>query len=91
MNCQTCFTGPDPCSKWVNLKTRTHGNHTRHTDQEQVARVRACNFVKFETMQSPVLKIVTCTDVWTSTAGGPGILFLVRFNNFAWTVGFYWS
>ena len=63
--------------------------------QEWATRVRACNYVKIETGWNfpPVLKIVTPTAqaMQNVSVHVTSVLFLVRFNNFALTMGFYWS
>ena len=61
-------------------------------------RVRACNYVKIETGRNfpPVLKIVTRTAqagkmLMLLSVHVTSVLFLVRFNNFTLTMGFYRS
>ena len=60
--------------------------------EERAARGRACNCVKFQTSRNllPVLKTVTHAQRHVAKHV-LGVLFLVRFNNFEWTTGFYCS
>ena len=82
-----------------------HTSHAHYTHQECIkTRVRACNYVIFETRQNfpPVLKIVThtahtCVRIHVShfvnvvKRAHDESSFLVWFNNFPLTTGFYWS
>ena len=90
---------PSAVPHFAQLEKKLIGNTIKNAS-EQVARVRACNCVKFETGQNlpPVLKIVTYT---AHTAHRhleiivakhvADILFLIQFNNFNQTMGFHLS
>ena len=71
--------------------------NTIKSPSEQAARVRACNYIKFETGRNfpPVIKIVTHTAHAAHKAivakHVTSILFLVQFKNFNWTMGFHSS